>query len=308
MLPVVGGAMLAGALGWALNAMLTVRSARIALANVENQLRSAVAEDRRLTAQMAVAKTKAAEADEALAALTMAGPLRSPEQPKPSVPSRVVTSHQDAIAKDPKLQALALRSNRASLIQRYGALFQSLQLSAEKVQRFSDIAMKRTEQNMDLTGIQQMDGADVGAVAAMRKKVDDDYRAAQKELLGNHGFQQLQEFERTMQPRTVVRNLAGAASMNGIGLTPQQADQLMHALAGGSEGYRRGGNASVAEIDWSKADAQAAQILSPAQLALFQSIEPLGGGGSRWLSQLGQALDRAKKKLPAASSARPSGG
>jgi hypothetical protein len=71
---------------------------------------------------------------------------------------------------------------------------------------------------------------------------------------------------------------------------------LAGVISNASATYQTGGRADFRRTDWSTVDAQAAAILSPAQLALFKQIEPLGGGPSRWMGNLQRLLDETRPR------------
>ena len=66
---------------------------------------------------------------------------------------------------------------------------------------------------------------------------------------------------------------------------------------------RMNSEASVVDMDWEQVQVKAAEILSPPQLAFFQSVEPPGGGvlHARWSA----AVQRALKQDVAGKAAQP---
>jgi hypothetical protein len=64
---------------------------------------------------------------------------------------------------------------------------------------------------------------------------------------------------------------------------------------------RAGGRVDPSRIDWAAVDGQAQHVLSPVQLALFQRIEPVGGGPSRWMAQFNRAMQEAQQRSSAAA-------
>ena len=122
--------------------------------------------------------------------------------------------------------------------------------------------------------------------------------AAQRELLGEAGFRQLQDFERTADMRELVRSAAGAATVAGTPFTPQQAAQLIQVLANANDKYRTGGKASVQNTDWDAVEASARAILSEAQYSFLQL-------SSRRLSRQADDLIGRARKADAASAAAP---
>jgi hypothetical protein len=290
-----------------LNARRSKESGRETLASVAKQGTRLAAELDLVEERIVIAERDRDAGRAALAAFraeTAAGPVAAP----PEAGTGAMVNPQDALRDNPKLQALMLRSVRASLVQRYGPLIQALGLVPAQIEKFAELTMKRREQMLDLESVAQTRGReDASALTALRNQVESDHAAAQKELLGESGYRQLREFERMAQPRDVVAQLAGAASLNGIALTPTQTDQLCQVIAGASSRYQRGENASVSEVDWTMVDLRAAEILSPEQLTLFKTAEPIGGGLSRWMSQFNRAMDAARKSSQSQPAAKPTG-
>lgn len=219
-------------------------------------------------------------------------------------PAAVTVMPREALMNDPKLQALWLNSGRARLAQEYGPLFTALALPSAQAERFVALAMKRQEQLMDLAGAAQTQGADSKqAVAALQQKANEECQAAQAELLGADGFRRLQEHERSAQIRSTVDAFVGAAVLAGEPISAAQAGQLTEALANATSRFAAGGRAEVMTVNWGAADAQARQILTPTQFALFTTAAPIVGGASRWNVQLEAAIARAKEREVAEGSA-----
>lgn len=206
-------------------------------------------------------------------------------------------SPQQAIANDPTLQALSLAARRATLERAYGPLFRSLGLRAAEAEKFCAILIRSDEQAQDLAISIQTGrlSAKDPAVASFRRKGEEELRAAQQELLGPAGFAQLQEYNRVRDAREAVQKFAGAAALADVPMTDDQAKRLTEAFAAASESYQKGGRVDWRRLNWTVADANIAAVLSPAQLALFQRIEPLGGGISRWMGILDQRMDLARQ-------------
>ena len=213
----------------------------------------------------------------------------------------------ELIMQDPKLQNAFFASQRATLATRYGPLFRQLGLAPAQIAKFEDIMIKREENNMDLMAAAQAQHLSPGSAAFMtlQQQSEDEMAAAQAALLGPADHAQWQDYERSVGVRGVVQNFAGAAVLEAIPLSAEQAEQLTQILAGTSSRYGNGGKADYNDIDWSTADRRLAGVLSEEQLKLFQQIEPLGGGPSRFGARLsivfGQAMqaDRPKSTAPA---------
>ena len=201
---------------------------------------------------------------------------------------------------DPKVQNLSFASMRVSLAAKYAYLFRTLGLSSEQSEKFLDITLKRVEQGVDLGAAVRAQGmsADDPVVDKLGLQMRQECETAQRELLGEAGFRQLQDYERTADMRELVRSTASAATVAGTPFTPPQAEQLIQVLANANDKYRSGGKASVQNTDWGAVEAPARAILSEAQYSFLQL-------SSRRLSrQADDLIDRARK-ADAASAATP---
>jgi hypothetical protein len=201
---------------------------------------------------------------------------------------------------DPKVQNLSFASMRVSLAAKYAYLFRTLGLSSEQSEKFLDITLKRVEQGVDLGAAVRAQGmsADDPVVDKLGLQMRQECETAQRELLGEAGFRQLQDYERTADMRELVRSTASAATVAGTPFTPPQAEQLIQVLANANDKYRSGGKASVQNTDWDAVEAPARALLSEAQYAFLQL-------SSRRLSRQADDLIGRARKADAASAAAP---
>lgn len=200
---------------------------------------------------------------------------------------------------EPDTQVYWLASQRSEATAKYRAFFRQAGLSAEQVEKFHDVLLKRDEQAMDVQSIIRDRGLSRpdDATGKLLANADKELEAAQRELLGDDGFRQLTEYNRTSGLRQLVNGIAGGAVVVARDpLTSQQAEQLLQLMANASASYKRGGHAHAGEIDWNAVDAQARTFLSPAQFALFSTMEPPLPVGARFQSQLYREVDRARKR------------
>ena len=198
-----------------------------------------------------------------------------------------------ALQKNPRLQAGYLASERTNLALRYGPLLQRLGLTPDQTEKFNDLMAEHTARLLDLKltaraqGITEPDQAN----ATLIQQADERLSAAQLDLLGDAGYQQLQEYERTLPVREQAGMLAGALALTDTPLSTQQAEQITQIIANASKGYQGGGRAdmpmpgngelltplmlahqAVAEtIDWGAVLTQARGVLSESQFALFEA-------------------------------------
>ncbi len=297
------GVILVIALGLTWNAFRSIHAAEASLATVARKRAGLVAEIHHLERRIAATENDQVDLQVTLDHLGMPKPISPPKKS----PSGSLTQF---IADDPKLQALYFASRHAALAKSYGPFFRALGLSPTQIDKFDAIIIDREEQSQDLIAAGLSQGLPVGdqAVAALRQKMENDSRTALTDLLGETGYQLLRQYEGTQPVRAVVQQLAGATALEGMPLTPQQAEQLTQVLANASTGYQSSETAdflATASVNWNAADEQAKGILSPAQLNFFKQFEPLGGGPSRFALQLVNLFDQAKKAGAAATSTPP---
>lgn len=201
---------------------------------------------------------------------------------------------------DPEVQSLWFASRRAALLATYGPLFRALNLSSEKVAQFQEIALRREQQNLDLTSAMWAQGLSNRdpALGRMEEQVKADYDSAMAELLGGDGAKQMQAYELALPVRKISTALAGLAAMSGAPLTYEQGEELTRVLTDACWRYTRTGATDPQTVDWPAVDARARTFLSAAQLKLFQTVEPEDGYNLymfRFGSQVSSRLNRAKR-------------
>lgn len=267
---------IAGLAIWASQKAAAARSARTALV--------VLSQDRaRLDGKLDEAGQRLAVADEAHArAKTALEALQKSAGPAPAAPKSQATAPRrslsitELIRHEPDAEVLFLAAQRSELAVRYGPLCRQLGLSTEQAAAFQDNYIGRVEARMDLADVVRTQGksASGGAVEALEREAETAYASKQRALLGESGYQQLQDYDRTSSIRGMVGAIAGAAVLEQAPFTPDQADRLVRAIANASESYRRGGVVNSADVDWEIVDQQARTILSPAQFAVFNSMDP----------------------------------
>jgi len=222
---------------------------------------------------------------------------------RPWIPERLRT--------EPEFQLLWLAKTKAELSATYRPLFAKLQFTPPQIDVFERVVMNRAEQFMDLQATQEAQKLrpDDPALARMRARILDDFRDAQRQLLGEAGFAALQDYERGTSVREIVAGFAGGAVLVAREpLTPQQAEQLFQTIANASPRYRQGNTINTLEIDWARVDAEVQKFLTPSQFAFFQSAEPPLPIGGRFQNQLYQKVEAAKKAEAQTKLAGPPGG
>lgn len=205
----------------------------------------------------------------------------------------------------PEAQVRWFEQRRANSRRRYAGLFRQLGLSAEQREQFVRNLSQREERDSDLSAAAQAVGVELNAeeISSARGEIYSEYAVAQKALLGEAGYRALQEYDRTAGLREVVANLAGLAAVNGVALSPAQAEQLVSELAEAVPAYRNGGRASLLEAEPDAVQAALARVLTAEQQAVLATQEAPGVAGglfhARWNAELTRATSAEKEAVPA---------
>jgi len=280
-----------------------IDAANLALAAVAQHQADVAAECQKMEARLATAekiqvklradieaKLKAAEAKTGIPALAASTPSATEEK------LRTLIRKEREAEKNPQVQLLQLAARRAKSAASFGLFFRTLGLSAGQIEKFKDNVVRREETQMDLLGVMREQGLTLRdpVLAKLWMNVEPEYQAAQKELLGDVDYRQLQDYERATETRNSVSRMAGMAAVLGVPFTTEQAEQLMRLMVNASSDYRGGGKAYLFSIDWAIVDAEAGTILSEPQMNLLKTIEPSGEGGRYW-GRVNQLLMQAEK-------------
>jgi hypothetical protein len=233
--------------------------------------------------------------------------LQAPRKKTPALPPGVVELIAPAVAsaqlevhkmpwrdivleKDPKLQALYLQTEPARLAARYAQFVQARGLVPGQAGKFQDLMMENAERVLDLKltartmGLAETDAA----IVKLQQQAADQLRTAQTGLLGESGYQQLQQYERAAPVRDFVGTLAGSLAFTETPLSARQAEQLVQIMVTANPGYQNGGNAdppllgemfdslmmagkTAPVIDSDTVLKQARSILSEAQYSQFEA-------------------------------------
>ena len=285
-------------------AVVARQTAEAARATLLAQRSDLEARLRRWEAEDAAAKQRPAEqaTDSAKAAPAKSpGPAEAPKAKASAAPS--LTEWLDLLDNDPKFQVLHLAQKRAELAMSYGPFFRMQGLSSEQIGKLSDLLINGVAQVEDLRAIAWTTGLSSRdpAIAAQQKQGMAELQAAETELLGTAGCEQLQQYERALPAWTYVGQLAGVAALAGVSFNREQAARLTDAIANASAVYVRGGTVDFARVDWKAADVSAQAFLSPEQFTLFSRTDPPGAVLSRRTSQIPLTILQAgqrTRKLP----------
>lgn len=196
-------------------------------------------------------------------------PASSPTQ-KPAPARREMA---DLMETRPALRALFKQSSRANLILSYQPFYDAAHLSPEQINKFEELMTESEQDKLDLQAAAKAQGlsAKDPALAKMRQLSDEKLQSAQKEILDDAGYQELQRYNRQRPLSGFATSLASLMAYNGDPITAQQCRQLLDALSSASSQFQSGGRVEIGTITTPLVIQQAGQILSPGQLALLQA-------------------------------------
>jgi hypothetical protein len=205
------------------------------------------------------------------------------------------------IRNEPESQLVYLAQRKAALAAEHGPLFRQLELAPDAREQFQANILRRDEIMMDLA-VLAAEGGDVTAINELQQKARSDYYESQRALLGDEGYQAFRDYERSSSVRSMISAIAGMTVVEGVPLSPSQADLLVRAVANSCESYRRGGYFSHSGgVDWNAALMAARTILTPAQYEVFSTMDPGPTTGgllqTRMYSRVNEAVEQDRAEL-----------
>ena len=105
-----------------------------------------------------------------------------------------------------------------------------------------------------------------------RTATADERDAALKALLGDSGYQRLQNFDRATANRRILGSLAAASLDCSIPLSSEQADQVAAILSQNSAAYQPDNKVLAPTLYWQNVLAGAQAVLTPEQSAAFDAV------------------------------------
>ena len=211
-----------------------------------------------------------------------------------------------ALLDDPEVQRLAAVQQRASLDERFAALFRSLRLTPEQLERFKDLLVEKRAAVADVMAAARAEGMtgreSRDELRALVQNAQGEVDASIRSLLGEAGFLQYESYERTLPQRGTVERLNERLSYSGNPLSAGQAEQLVQVLAANPGERAPGDRANLAVAApgarfgltgggggapiTDQAIAQASTVLQPKQLEALQQLQQ----EQQAQAQLGQIL------------------
>ncbi|HUR58362.1 MAG TPA: sigma-70 family RNA polymerase sigma factor [Opitutaceae bacterium] len=209
----------------------------------------------------------------------------------------------NARATNPDMQRLTLQAERASFALRFGPLYSRLNLSPEQVARFEQRLTAASETSLDLMAASVAKGLSPQDPAVQRLGADEKskFEADVRQLLGEAGFREYQNYERSQPARESVSQLLGNLTAIGAPLTADQMNQLTQIVANHSPAYQQGARVkgTAADVRWNEVVTDAQNLLSPAQLGVLRAAATQFGAIQQ-MREITDAMMRAAPGQPGA--------
>ncbi|MFO1451007.1 MAG: hypothetical protein U1F61_22810 [Opitutaceae bacterium] len=179
---------------------------------------------------------------------------------------------------------------RATLDLRYADLFRQLNLAPAQLEKLKALLVERDTARSNVAAVATASGLNPQQNSSeIQKLVDQAQReieATIAQTIGAEGYATFQNYQQTSTQRYTVKQLEQSLSYTSTPLNAAQGDQLVNLLARTSAAYRAasGGDPATAlsPMITDEALAQAASLLSPAQLAVLREMktyqDALSGG------------------------------
>lgn len=250
----------------------------------------------RLSEQRALLDTRLAEMSKRRIKIGNRSPGPPPATRPAETKSENVTRHQ-LQSSDPQAQNRMLAYERSGVVMEYQALMKELNLTPQQAAQFEENLSTYRANTLDLRTVVAIKGlpSDDPAVSKLRLQHWQDYSAAQQELLGEKGLQSLQSYDRVKTARELVRNLAGAATIENLTLSREQMTQLTESITTASRLSQSKNTGSILGIDWEAIDRQTRTFLSAEQHDFISKAEIFGpfGSGTRFQNRFHELVSRA---------------
>jgi hypothetical protein len=145
-----------------------------------------------------------------------------------------LTAIRDLMTK-PEFQAMLNLQQQPAIDGRYAALFKTLNLQPEQVDRLKSLLAERSTTVMDVMAAAREQGIDPRQNPEEFQKLirdaQNETNNSIKSVIGDAGFAQLTNYEQTLPQRAVVNQLEQRLSYTNTPLTPTQSEQLVQILA-----------------------------------------------------------------------------
>ena len=259
-----GMLVLAGGILWSDHHAL--QRADDARATAETEVAGAAARVTQLTADLAAANRQQAAAEKLAAEKASRGP----------------TSVAPSYLSNPAYRDLSRATSTARRRLEFQRLYRQLQLTPEQFDRIVAIMVRQDDARLDAEIVR----AEGGDEQAVYQRSGAEWSQAMRELLGEDGFNQLQEYLRSMPVRAFIDRFAVRTTVIGAPLTFEQSDQLATLALANDFLFQQGKGTDPGTVNWGAVWDPAAKLLNPDQIALLQRMVEV------WALQKQMALQR----------------
>jgi hypothetical protein len=139
------------------------------------------------------------------------------------------------ITENPVFQRALNLQQRSALDARYSALFRSLRLGPEQLERLKSLLLDKQNVPLDVLSAARSGGPgalqDRSAITRLMSESTAEVDAALRESLGEAGYAEYQRFEQTLPQRQLVEQLSQRLSYSDAPLNDVQSEQLIRILA-----------------------------------------------------------------------------
>ena len=138
---------------------------------------------------------------------------------------------------DPEVQKLMAVQRKANLDARYAALFRMLKLPPDQLDKLKNLLVDHGNAMSDVMAAARGQDGQRGNPAMLQKLVAEaqaEINAAIRETLGEVGYAQFRDYERTLPQRTVAQQLEQRLSYSSTPLSADQSAQLVQILSASS--------------------------------------------------------------------------
>lgn len=198
--------------------------------------RAAFAEQRAADLQAEIDATR--NQPVAFAAPAAAAEIDGPDTPDAATSARRVQSRENMMDR-PEMQRLIALQRKRALAARYSELFRSLNLPADQLEKLQNLLVDRSTARMDVMAAARSQGlntrSDFNAVNQLVTQTEAEIDAGIRQTLGETGYAQYQEYERTLPQRGTVNQLEEQLSYTSTPLTREQSAALLSILSANSD-------------------------------------------------------------------------
>lgn len=181
---------------------------------------------------------------------------------------------EKAVAEDVSLQVLQEQFLRATNRSTFAGFFRQKRLTRDQREAFLDLVAKSMMLSSDLNAAAKAKGlkSDDSEITALRRKYDADLERDLGELIGPNPFAQTRAYDSLSSARKYVSEYGGLLSRIGQPMTHDQLDALTAVFR--ELDPKRANPRNLSAAQWTGFLAHARQILTPAQMEVFETAEP----------------------------------